>query len=631
MHAGRGSGNLLEQVEILFMAGTTLGLSDRDLLERFLSERRELGEAAFTVLVERHGPMVLRVCNQALHDPHAAEDAFQATFLVLARQARSIRRRDSVESWLFGVASRAAARIRMMEARRQRYERRGVIIRLHGKTSFTDSTEPWSELHAEIARLPEKYRVPVVLCHFEGLTHEQAASRLGWPIGTVKTRLARARERLRLRLEPHGWNSTLLSSGEQLRVWGSNAAQRVLVDSTTQAAARLVAGAGPGEFVSSTVLAISQGVLRAMLITKLRLATISLLGVAAFGLGAMALARQTAEKQQALGQPMPEAEQASRTSQPAVLRAAGSTAYPPDTTVAVYPPFGCRVDRVLVALGSRVKVGDPLLELASTELTEAKSNHEMATSQWVGDKKVLDYKRPLATENQIARKELIEAENDEAQSRLKMKLAKDKLVHFGLSEQEIEDAKNQDGARKARMTLRSRADGLVIRRDVVPGNFYGVKDTLLVIARDDVLWVTASIDPRDAGKLEIGQHLTVELPYSDRTVHSKVEAISSEAERGTGKFTIRTTIPNPDRRMKAGMFVHLGIELGSTVGPATINDDPSRQNPNPNLAVRLNAVERKLERLLDEKAGRSSNEEILRRLSELERKLDRVLDRAAGE
>ena len=105
-----------------------------------------------------------------------------------------------------------------------------------------------------------------------------------------------------------------------------------------------------------------------MLITKVRLATISLLGVAAFGLGAMALARQTAEKQQALGQPMPEPEQASRTSQPAVLQVAGSTAYPSDTTVSVHSPFGCRVDRVLVALGSRVKVGDPLLELASTEL-----------------------------------------------------------------------------------------------------------------------------------------------------------------------------------------------------------------------------------------------------------------------
>ena len=98
-------------------------------------------------------------------------------------------------------------------------------------------------------------------------------------------------------------------------------------------------------------------------------------------------------------------------------------------------------------------MGDPLLELASIDLTEAKSNYETATSQWVRDKKVLDYKMPLAMANQIARKELIEAENDQAQSRLKMKLAKDKLLAYGLSDQEIQDAKNHDGAQKSRMTL----------------------------------------------------------------------------------------------------------------------------------------------------------------------------------
>ena len=109
MYERRGSGKLLEHFQVLFTAGTAVGLTDRDLLERFLHQGRESGEAAFAAPVERHGPMVLRVCNQALCNPHAAEDAFQATFLVLARQAHSIRRHDSVASWLFGVASRAAA------------------------------------------------------------------------------------------------------------------------------------------------------------------------------------------------------------------------------------------------------------------------------------------------------------------------------------------------------------------------------------------------------------------------------------------------------------------------------------------------------------------------------------------
>ena len=160
----------------------------------------EDGKAAFEFLVERHGPMVLRVCTQALKDRHQAEDAFQATFLVLARQAGSIRNRDSVGSWLFGVARRAARRIRRDEARRRQHER---LSRAHASGPWSlepESTEHWPELHAAIERLPAKYRDPIVLCYLEGFTHEQAASQLRWPVGTVKTRLTRGRERLRRRL-----------------------------------------------------------------------------------------------------------------------------------------------------------------------------------------------------------------------------------------------------------------------------------------------------------------------------------------------------------------------------------------------------------------------------------------------
>ena len=118
----------------------------------------------------------------------------------------------------------------------------------------------------------------------------------------------------------------------------------------------------------------------------------------------------------------------------------GTTDYDPATVTVVRTQFDSRVDRVLVDLGSTVKKGDPLLELFSTDLAEAKSNYEAAISQWARDKKVLDYKTPLAQGNNIARKEVIEAENDEAQSRLKMKLAKDKLLVYGLTDKEIENA-----------------------------------------------------------------------------------------------------------------------------------------------------------------------------------------------
>ena len=128
--------------------------------------------------------------------------------------------------------------------------------------------------------------------------------------------------------------------------------------------------------------------------------------------------------------------------------------------------FDSRVDRVLVDLGTPVKQGTPLLELFSTDLAEAKSNYEAAISQWERDKKVLDYKTPLAIGNNIARKELIEAENDEAQSRLKMKLAKDKLLVYGLTDKEIENAKTEDGVQKARddpAVARRRCRGLSAR------------------------------------------------------------------------------------------------------------------------------------------------------------------------
>ena len=126
--------------------------------------------------------------------------------------------------------------------------------------------------------------------------------------------------------------------------------------------------------------------------------------------------------------------------EPTILRLFGTTDYDPATVTVVRTQFDSRVDRVLVDLGSTVKEGDPLLELFSTDLAEAKSNYEAAISQWARDKKVLDYKTPLAKENNIARKELIEVENDEAQSRLKMKLAKDKLLVYGLTDKEIENA-----------------------------------------------------------------------------------------------------------------------------------------------------------------------------------------------
>ena len=200
---GRSISNL---VGTLFGEGTATGLSDEQLIERFVLQRDEAAELAFAALVERHGPMVLGVCRSALRDRHDAEDAFQATFLVFARRAASLRVPDKVGPWLYGVARRTCRKFR---ARRLRLER--TIRQMAGPAEPTGACEPDQDvqrreeaemLHEEISRLPDRYRVPIVLCYLEGLTQAEAAHRLGVPIGTLGVRLMRARERLRTAWRP---------------------------------------------------------------------------------------------------------------------------------------------------------------------------------------------------------------------------------------------------------------------------------------------------------------------------------------------------------------------------------------------------------------------------------------------
>jgi membrane fusion protein, heavy metal efflux system len=259
--------------------------------------------------------------------------------------------------------------------------------------------------------------------------------------------------------------------------------------------------------------------------------------------------------------------------EPMPLRLSGTTDYDPAKLTVVRTQFDSRVDRVLVDLGSTVKVGQPLLELFSNELAEAKSNYEVANSQWAHDKKVLDYKSPLAKDNTLPRKELIEVENDEAQSRLKMKLAKDKLLVYGLTETEIENAKSEDGVQKAKMILRSRAEGVVVLRSVVQGNYYTSSDLLMTIAPLDHLWVRGNVSELDAEKVKVGQNLRVIFPFSDRSIPSKVEYIDKAIDSESRSAKFRSSINNPEVQLKAGMFVRVWVELapkqGSTVIPRT--------------------------------------------------------------
>jgi polysaccharide biosynthesis/export protein len=188
--AGGSSVTVVRDIQTLFDVGTASGLSDRQLLDRFVN--RHDAEASFEVLVLRHGPMVFRVCQNLLDDRNDAHDAFQATFLILVRRCRSMKRIESVGGWLYGVACRVAARARVESARRRTVEKRAAFRVVEA----TDASQETDAEHAvfcpiiqeEVRRQPEKYHTVVVLCYWASLTHEQAATQIGCPVGTVRSR-----------------------------------------------------------------------------------------------------------------------------------------------------------------------------------------------------------------------------------------------------------------------------------------------------------------------------------------------------------------------------------------------------------------------------------------------------------
>ncbi len=237
---------MIEHLQRLFTVGVASGsLPDGQLLNLFVARRegeaaQAEAEAAFSALIDRHGPMVLRVCRQVLGNHDDAQDAAQIVFVVLASRARSIRCYGSLASWLHGVALRTSAKARTAAARRRGHERLVAENRPRAVEGRTADDEPsWQEVHEELGQLPEKFREPILLCHLEGLTREMAAKKLGWPVGTVQSRLARGQKQLRSRLLRRG---VTLSAG--LAALGSAvpAARAAMTsawqDATLRAAAR---------------------------------------------------------------------------------------------------------------------------------------------------------------------------------------------------------------------------------------------------------------------------------------------------------------------------------------------------------------------------------------------------------
>jgi RNA polymerase sigma factor (sigma-70 family) len=262
---------------------------DAQLLECFV---RGHDEAPFAALVRRHGPMVWSVSRRVLPHEHDAEDVFQATFLLLARKAGSIRKTGSVGSWLHGVAHRLALKVRLQQARQQAREKRAADMRQTRPNGESSASEVQAALDAALGELPEKYRAALVLCYLEGKTQEEAARRLGCPLATVRTRVARGRKLLRDRLASHGLPLSTAGLATLLIASAAPAAApAALVKAAVQAALPFAAGQSAAALCSKQAAGLVAGGLRAMLISKVKTVTVVLLA-ASLVVGAAALAQR---------------------------------------------------------------------------------------------------------------------------------------------------------------------------------------------------------------------------------------------------------------------------------------------------------------------------------------------------
>jgi RNA polymerase sigma factor (sigma-70 family) len=276
-------GTLLRHIQKLAGDRSVPDGTDRQLLDDFAVGR---DQAAFATLVARHGPMVLRVCRRVLGHEQDAEDAFQATFLVLAQGSTSIRKREAVADWLHGVAYRTAMKAKRSTARRRNHE-----ARLRERTSLPVASPTWDDVQAildsEIQRLPESFRAAFVLCVLDGKTVPEAAAELGVKVGTVSSRLTRARKQLQHQLARRGIKLSALLAALSLAEGGGKAAVPSLLAKTTVCSGLLIAaGETAAGVIPSQVAALAAGVTRAMFLSRIKIATAVFLAVGLFVAGA---------------------------------------------------------------------------------------------------------------------------------------------------------------------------------------------------------------------------------------------------------------------------------------------------------------------------------------------------------
>jgi RNA polymerase sigma factor (sigma-70 family) len=280
--------DVLRHVRGLVAARQTRELADRELLERFIQDR---DEAAFAAIVERHGGLVAGVCRQILSDQHFVEDASQATFLVLARKAASIRKHESLGSWLHGVACRVSRKLRADVQRRAAWDVSAADVPCPDATAEITWREGLAVFHEELQRLPATYRTALVLCYLEGRSQDEVATELGCSPAALRGRLLRARECLRRRLVRRGMGLGASVLGAVLvSTHVAVALPPALAIGVTKATAKLLAGHDLAQVVPARVATLTEGVLTAMSATRLKLVAALVLTLCLLTVGAGAFA-----------------------------------------------------------------------------------------------------------------------------------------------------------------------------------------------------------------------------------------------------------------------------------------------------------------------------------------------------
>ncbi|HWY87638.1 MAG TPA: efflux RND transporter periplasmic adaptor subunit [Gemmataceae bacterium] len=581
------------------------GATDVQLLERFAEQR---DEDAFAALVQRHAPMVLGVCGRVLRDANDAEDAFQATFLVLVRKARSISRPNLLANWLYGVARRTALAAKTRAAKRQMKEKEVVAC----ATADPSSAAVWADLRPvldeEVSRLPARYRVPFVLCYLEGRTNEEAARIIGCPKGTVLSRLSWARERLRKRLTRRGLAPTAALLAAAL----SSSAIRAVVPpalarTTVEAALAFAAGTAPAASIG--VVSLANGVMHHMFWTKMlyMAAFVAILGLIG-GAGALAWqsgenlgpkavvvgkappqnrgnagknslraqkaeakAKETAEVPQDQDQKKKTDVQEVLVFQPAVEKVTDHGDYVGRTEAVASVELRSRVSGYLVKVnvkeGVEVKKGDVLFEIDprtyQAELDRASAIVSQSADRLRRANAASQRAMALFKNNAISKEEIdtLAGALEEAEAGLRVAQASREIAALNLAFTKVAAPVN----------------GIIGRLLLRTGSLVKADDAILAtIVTQDPMLVHFDIDERTAlglrralkagtpnakewATLPVAMGLTDEKGFS----HSgKIQSADSQVDPNTGTLRLRAVFANADGLLVPGLFCRVRLTLG---------------------------------------------------------------------